>query len=240
MKIIKALPLLLVILLNRPVVVRAQYTKSQSFYQQKLEDAEAVYFTPGNFKIKADGKTDVSDALQQAIDQVKRTKNFGILFIPEDTCLVTKTIYVPQAVRLIGYGKIRPEFVPGKSSPGFQVPDPEDKGKAKYIFWFTSGIQRPGQPVRDANAGTFYSAMSNINLRIGEGNPAAVALRTHYAQHSFIAHVNIQTGTGKAGMFDVGNEMEDVRFFNGEYGIYTAKTSPGWQFMMVDTYFEHQ
>ncbi|MDB5110327.1 MAG: gluconolaconase [Mucilaginibacter sp.] len=41
-------------------------------------------------------------------------------------------------------------------------------------------------------------------------------------------------------MFDVANEMEDVRFFNGEYGIYTAKTSPGRQFMMVDAYFEHQ
>jgi sugar lactone lactonase YvrE len=41
-------------------------------------------------------------------------------------------------------------------------------------------------------------------------------------------------------MFDVGNEMEDVRFFGGEYGIYTTKPSPGWQFMMTDTYFEGQ
>ena len=41
-------------------------------------------------------------------------------------------------------------------------------------------------------------------------------------------------------MFDIGNEMEDMRFFGGDYGIYTTKASPGWQFMMIDTYFEGQ
>ena len=39
---------------------------------------------------------------------------------------------------------------------------------------------------------------------------------------------------------DIGNYMEDVRFFGGDYGIYTTKASPGWQFMMVDTWFEGQ
>ena len=34
--------------------------------------------------------------------------------------------------------------------------------------------------------------------------------------------------------------MEDVKFFGGDYGIYTTKTSPGWQMMMTDTYFEGQ
>ncbi len=69
--------------------------------------------------------------------------------------------------------------------------------------------------------------MSNVDLQIEDGNPFAVALRTHYAQHSFIEHVDIHIGNGLAGMFDVGNEMEDVRFFGGEYGIYTTKPSPG-------------
>lgn len=54
--------------------------------------------------------------------------------------------------------------------------------------------------------------MSNINLRIEDGNPHAVALRTHYAQHSFISYVAIYIGKGKAGLFDVGNEMENVAF----------------------------
>jgi hypothetical protein len=211
-----------------------------SYYQKRLQDSDAVYFTPDKYPVKADGSADASDVLQQAINDLKTTHNFGILFIPEGTYLISKTIYVPQAIRLIGYGKKRPVIILAKNSPGFQAADSTDKGKAKYMFWFTSSIPQAGKKVNDAGAGTFYSAMSNINLEIEDGNPFAVALRTHYAQHSFISHVDINIGNGKAGMFDVGNEMHDVRFFGGEYGIYTTKPSPGWQFMTIDTYFEGQ
>jgi hypothetical protein len=218
----------------------AKVSESKSFYQARLQDDDATYFTPENFKITNDGKTDVSDELQRAINEVKTNFNFGIVFIPEGTYTISKTIYIPTAVRVIGYGQKRPVFVLADNAPGFQEEYPDDKGNAKYMFWFTSSIPKPGQAVPDAGASTFYSAMSNVDLRIGEGNPSAVALRTHFAQHSFISHVDIHTGNGKAGMFDVGNEMEDVRFFGGDYGIYTFKPSPGWQFMMVDTYFEGQ
>ena len=214
--------------------------KSKSFYTKQLTDSDAVYFTPGNFNIKADGKMDVSDALQNALYDLKTTHNFGILFLPEGKYLISKTIYVPQAIRIIGYGANRPLIVLKKNAPGFQQADSTDKGKAKYMFWFIHSVPKHGESVRDAGAGTFYSAMSNVDLQIEDGNPFAVALRTHYAQHSFIEHVDIHIGDGLAGMFDVGNEMEDVRFFGGDYGIYTTKPSPGWQFMMTDTYFDGQ
>jgi hypothetical protein len=216
------------------------YPKTKSFYAKQLMDSDAVYFTPENFNIKTDGSTDVSDVLQQALYDLKTTHNFGILFLPEGKYLISQTIYVPQAIRIIGYGANRPIVVLKKDSPGFQFQDSADKGKAKYMFWFTHSVPKPGEPLRDAGAGTFYSAMSNVDLEIEDGNPNAVALRTHYAQHSFIAHVDIHINNGLAGMFDVGNEMEDVRFFGGEYGIYTTKPSPGWQFMMTDIYFEDQ
>ena len=212
----------------------------QSVYTQRPNDSEALYFTPDNYSIKADGRTDISDELQKVINQVKKEKNFGILFIPEGKYLISKTIYIPQAIRIIGYGKERPEFILAKNSPGFQQEVVDDKGKAKYMFWFTSSVVEEGRSPRDAGAGTFYSAMSNINLRIEDGNPFAVALRTHYAQHSFISHINIFIGKGKAGLFDVGNEMENVAFYGGDYGIYTTKASPGWPVMMVDSYFEGQ
>lgn len=216
-------------------------TFCQSVYELKPNDPEAFYFSPETFNIKADGKADVSDSLQSAINRLKREKGFGILFIPEGKYLISKTIYIPKAIRLIGYGKNRPEFILGANSPGYQTEVPNDKGKANYMFWFTSGAVNKGDTnISDANAGTFYSAFSNINIRIEKGNPFAVALRTHFAQHSFVSHCEIQIGSGKAGMFDVGNFMEDVRFIGGEYGIYTTKTSPGWQFMMVDNYFEGQ
>jgi len=218
----------------------SSYPKSKSFYAKQLMDSNAVYFTPENFNLKADGLMDVSDVLQQALYDTKATHNFGIFFLPEGKYLISKTIYVPQGIRIIGYGANRPLIILKKNSPGFQQPDSTDKGNAKYMFWFIHSVPKPGETVHDAGAGTFYSAMSNVDLQIDDGNPYAVALRTHYAQHSFIAHVDIHINNGLAGMFDVGNEMEDVKFFGGVYGIYTTKPSPGWQFMMTDTYFEGQ
>ncbi|HTN36169.1 MAG TPA: glycosyl hydrolase family 28-related protein [Arachidicoccus sp.] len=211
-----------------------------SFYTDRPEDSHAVYFTPAAFGVKADGKTDVSDALQRAINQVKRRDNFGIVFIPPGKYMISKTIYIPASVRLIGYGRQRPVIRLKDHALGFDKVIATDKGKASYMFWFISGIYQEGQPVEDAGAGTFYSALSNINLEIGRGNTEAVALRTHFAQHSYVEHVDIHIGEGKAGIFDVGNEIQDVRFFGGDYGIYTTKASPGWQFMMMDTYFEGQ
>ncbi|MDR1644610.1 MAG: SMP-30/gluconolactonase/LRE family protein [Tannerellaceae bacterium] len=235
MNLLKSLLLLLLCLVAYQPVKAVDLA---SVYTLRPADAEAFYFTPENYS--ADGKTDVSDALQAAINQVKRERNFGILFIPEGKYLISKTIYVPAAIRLIGYGKKRPEIILARNSPGYQQEATADKGKSNYMFWFTSGMVEAGQTPRDASAGTFYSALSNINLRIEDGNPHAIALRTHYAQHSFISHVAVYTGKGKAGLFDVGNEMENVAFFGGDYGIYTTKASPGWQVVMVDSYFEGQ
>ena len=47
-------------------------------------------------------------------------------------------------------------------------------------------------------------------------------------------------GQGKAGIFDVGNEMENLVFLGGEYGIYTTKCSPGWPFVLVESAFSGQ
>lgn len=222
------------------ISVMAAEKPSKSYYTQKPDDPSAVFFTSGNPGITNDGKTDVSSSLQNAINQLKTGRNFGILFIPEGSYLISKTIYIPASIRLIGYGKTRPLFILKKNSPGFQTENNDDKGKASYMFWFTSSVAEEGKEVRDASAGTFYSALSNIDLKIEDGNPAAVALRTHFAQHSFISHCDIHTGNAKAGLFDIGNMIEDVKFYGGEYGIYTTKASPGWQFMMLDTYFEGQ
>jgi hypothetical protein len=209
------------------------YANEASVYTQKPADAEAFYFTPEAYNIKADGKTDVSDELQAAVNRLKTEKAFGILFIPEGKYLISKTIQVPSAIRLIGYGKKRPEIILGKNTPGYQ-------SEQNYMIWFTGGLPQPGRPVQDAGAGTFYSALSNIDMRIEKGNPQAVAIRSHFAQHSFISHSNLYIGDGKAGIYDVGNEIENVRFYGGDYGITSGRTSPGWPMMMVDTYFEGQ
>ena len=102
----------------------------ESLYTQRPEDPEAFYFTSENYHIKNDGKIDVS-ILQETINQLKREKNFGILFIPEGKYKISKTIYIPAVIRLIGYGKKRPEFILAENSPGFQEEVSTDKGRAK-------------------------------------------------------------------------------------------------------------
>ena len=206
---------------------------SESVYKEKFDDPRGVFFTEEAFNIKADGKFDVTQSLQDAINQLKRERNFGVLYIPEGKYRITKTIYVPGSIRLIGYGAKRPEFILAKNTPGYQE-------KVNYMFWFTGGIVTDENRIGDAGAGTFYSGFSNINIRIEKGNPMAVGLRTHYAQHGVVSHVNFYIGDGYAGIYDCGNEAEDLEFYGGRYGINTGRTSPGWPMAIVDAYFEGQ
>lgn len=204
-----------------------------SAYKQKVNDDEAFYFSSQYYNIKSDGKTDVSDELQKAINQVKKEKNFGILFIPQGKYLISKTIYIPNAVRVIGYGNERPEFILAANSKGFA--DSE-----KYMFYFTSGLVEGDAQPQDAHAGTFYSAISNVNFRILDGNPQAVAVRAHFAQHGFVSHCAFYTGNGKAGISEVGNELENLDFYDGDYGIIAGRTTPGWPLTLVDATFQNQ
>jgi hypothetical protein len=213
-----------------------------SFYTERMNDSYAAYLSREEFNVHGDGIHDDTKGIQAAIKLVKEKYGFGVVFVPEGIYKITDTIYIPRAIRLIGYGKNRPKIILGDYSPGYYKEYPEDKGKGKYMLWFTHKVPDQGEAEMtfDANPGTFYSALSNIDLKIGAGNPSAIALRTHYAQHGFIAHCNIEVGSGKAGIFDVGNEMEDVHIFGGQYGIITTKCSPGWPFVMVDTSFTGQ
>lgn len=217
-----------------------QAQNPRSVFTDRPADTAAVYFTPEYFSIKADGSADVSDALQEALNAAKHKESgCGILFVPEGVYKLSKTIYVPAGVRLIGYGAKRPVFVLTKNAPGFRE-ETSETNKGKYLFWFISGNYRPGRPVTDANAGTFYSSLMNADIRIEDGNPNASAIRAHFAQHCSISNVTIHVGKGRAGIVDAGNHLENVSVFGGEYGIDTDKSAPGWPIMLLNTYFEGQ
>ena len=157
-------------------------------------------------------------------------------------------------MRVIGFGATRPVFVLGDNTPGFS------KGVADMVIFAgfaalrrSSRPERPGAAfppppgsvppnpnIADANPGTFYSAMSNIDFEIGKGNAGAVAIRFHGAQHDYLSHMDFHIGSGLAGLNQVANEAEDLRFFGGRYGILTEKPSPAWQFTLLDSQFEGQ
>jgi sugar lactone lactonase YvrE len=241
-----------------PVLLLAGFAaapaRAASYYTVRLDDPKAVYLSADS-GARGDGIADDTDAIQKAIDQVQQSTSHGIVFVPEGRYRLTKTVYVWPSIRLIGYGAKRPVFVLGDSTPGYQDPANES-----YMVFFAggrpgaggrgrggAGAQR-GMPGRggnngrpsDASPGTFYSAMSNIDIEIGDGNPGAVGVRGTYAQHCFLAHMDFRIGSGIAGVHDTGNVMEDVRFTGGRYGIWTRTPSPGWQFTAVDASFEGQ
>ena len=218
-----------------PVSLLAAALPAVSFYPERLEDAQAVYVTKENFPVQADGVADDTAALQQAIDRVQETTRRGIVFLPEGRYRLTRSLLVWSGIRLIGFGAKRPVLVLAPDTPGYQT------GEGKYLVHFVSDRPAaPNRPVRDANPGTFYSAMSNIDLEIGDGNPAAVGVRSHYAQHCYLAHMDFRIGSGRAGVEEVGNESEDLHFYGGEFGITTHKPSPSWPFLLIDSTFEGQ
>jgi sugar lactone lactonase YvrE len=226
-----------------------------STYSTRPDDPSAVYVTPEEFHVHADGKEDDSAAIQAAIDKVQADKGEGIVFVPQGRYRISRTIYLWPGVRVIGYGAERPVFVLGENTPGYQ------DGIA-YMFFFAGARPRtggaslfpgyhppptprgvvppPSQAVPDANPGTFYSAISNVDFAIGAGNGGAVAIRFHAAQHAFLSHIDFSIGSGFAGLHEVANEAEDLHFHGGQFGIMARKPSPAWQFTLIDSTFDGQ
>lgn len=215
-----------------------------SVYPSRLNDPAATYLTPDRFPVHGDGIADDTAAIQQAIDAEWAAHREGIVFIPSGRYRITHTIYIWPSIRVIGYGPTRPALVLAKNTPGYQQ-------AMAYMVVFAGGRHPyfPGKPlpgtvpptdVADANPGTFYSAMSNIDFEIQDGNPGAVAIRFHVAQHCFLTHMDFHVGSGLAALHDIGNEAEDLHFYGGQYGIITQAPSPGWQFTLLDSDFEGQ
>ena len=211
----------------------------------RLDDPKAIYVdSPAT-------NADSSVELQAAIDKAARTPREGIVFIAAGRYTLTRTIYIWPGIRLIGYGATRPVFVLPPNTAGFEkgmgvmvmftgLASNETTRAGGPIAFPPPGSVPPNNDVADANPNTFYSAMTNIDFEIGDGNPAAVAVRFHVAQHAFLTHMDFHIGSGLAALYQIGNEAEDLHFYGGRYGILTENTSPAWQFTLIDSSFEGQ
>ncbi len=209
--------------------------RAESFYTRSFPDAKAV-------TVDAPTGGDDTELLQSALNKVQEmTGRQGIVFVASGNYRVTNTIYIWPGIRVIGYGETRPVLVLPENTPGFQ-----DAANEKLMIFFAG--QRPRQragetargPVPDASPGTFYSAMANIDFEIRDGNAGAVCVRSHYAQHCFMAHMDFHLGPALAGIHEAGNVVEDLHFYGGRHAVWTGKPSPSWQFTMVDCAFEGQ
>ncbi|WP_336966514.1 glycosyl hydrolase family 28-related protein [Sphingobium aquiterrae] len=215
---------------------------STSLFATMPNDAAAVVVTA-----KGDGRTDDTAAIQAAIDRAAASGHGGIVFLPSGRYRITRTLNILPAVRIFGVGPTRPVLLLADNTPGFQkgvatmlVFSGDDQYNVGKIPFPVETTVPSGTQIRDATSSTFYSALGNVDFEIGQGNPAAAAVRFRTAQHSFLSHVDFHIGSGFAGVYNVGNVMENVRFFGGRYGIVTEKTSPAWPFTLLDGHFEGQ
>lgn len=222
---------------------------AQSVYTTRPDDPQAVYLTPEAFGVRGDDDVDDSAGLQAAVDKAGATPAGGIVMLPPGRYIVTKTIYVWRAVRLLGYGPTRPTLVLPANTPGFQ----KGLGVMALFTSIRQGQQVPGgvasppqgpvppnDQIPDANQTTFYPGMSNIDVEIGDGNPAAVAVRFHVAQHGILSHMDFRIGSGFAAVYQIGNQSDHLRFYGGRYGIVTENTTPYWPFTILDSVFDGQ
>lgn len=236
----RVLPLLLAATaLTAPVATRAQ---GISVFPTAPAEPTAV-----TVKAKGDGVADDSEALQAALDRARGKSGHGTVFLPSGDYRITRTLIVPAGVRIYGVGPTRPVIRLAPNTPGFQ------QGVSTMIVFSGDDQYRVGKVpvpvptvvprdriVRDANSGTFYSSMSNVDIEIGEGNPAAAGVRFRMAQHAFLSHMEFRLGSAFAGVYQAGNVIENVHFKGGRYGIVTEKTSPAWQFTLLDSTFDGQ
>lgn len=235
------------------VLLVSATTRAQSVYTERFNDPAAVYLDAPELHAKGDGVADDTAALQAAIDKVIDVHREGIVFVPPGSYRLSRTVYVWAGVRLIGYGAQRPKFLLADNTPGY------NDGIAYMLFYAGDRLdpaggssprfRRPPTPpgavparsdIPDANPGTFYSGLSNIDFEIGSGNSGAVAVRFHAAQHSLLSHIHFNIGSGFAGIHEVGNEAEDLHFHGGKFGIMARKPSPAWQFTLIDSTFDGQ
>src|ERR1700691_2052702 len=229
----------------------SSFASASSVFPSRLDDPKAVYLTAQEFGAHGDGIGDDASAIQAAIDKAGGSVREGIVFVPSGRYRLTRTLYLWPGVRLIGYGDARPVFVLADNTPGFQTgvgvmvmftgaSPAAILRSGKHVPFPPPGSVPPNDNVADADEDTFYSAMSNIDFEIGAGNPAAIAIRFHVAQHAYLSHMDFHIGSGLAALTEVGNEAEDLRFYGGRYGILTEKPSPAWQFTLIDSSFEGQ
>ena len=124
---IKTLTLLLMIILS--VGISAQNPRS-AFTDRPVDEA-AIYFTPENFKVKADGRMDVSEALQEALN---RTKMVAVSSLSPKECINSARRFTsPQVfVSLVMVANARFLSLPSKHPVFRKLPGKLQKGNTFF------------------------------------------------------------------------------------------------------------
>lgn len=87
-----------------------RFAHTDSVYTHQPDDPRAVVLQTDGLQPDERGIYDVTERLQALLDSVKQQDRRGVVLIPEGVYSVSQTIYLPRAVRMIGFGKKTSQF----------------------------------------------------------------------------------------------------------------------------------
>ena len=206
--------------------------RSGSYYPHRPEDHQAIYLGSPSFPAQGDGVADDTPSLQRASNALQEE----IVSIPPGTCRLRSTVYLWRGILLVGFGERRHRLVLAESTAGFQ-------DETRYTIHFCDERSRhapDGTPDIGARNTTVFSGLSNLDIEVRPGNPGAVAVRYHVAQHCSIEHYGFFLAPEARGIEAAGNEIEGCCCYGGQVAITTHRTSAGWQWLLLDCTFSGQ
>ena len=118
----------------------------------------------------------------------------------------------------------RPTILLAPRSPGFD--DPE---APKYVIHFWARACQEGKPTEPQPNISMNQLLVGIDVRVGEGNPGAVAVRHRAAQGSSVQDSRIDATHGLAGLeggAGSGGGHHGITILGGRYGLDLRQTQP--------------
>jgi len=144
------------------------------------------------FGAAGDGKTDDTDAIQRAFEQLanKVPLREHVLYIPPGEYLISDEVRWTRFLFVQGAGRDQTILKLKDNCPGYGNPD-DPKG-ALTVAWHDFSPEASGKAGN--NIGSY---LHDMTIDTGAGNPGAVALAYHSNNHGSVTNVTIRSGDGK-------------------------------------------
>jgi len=246
-------------ILYRKIVKESTLKERSRLINKLYADSLEISFgiinpTKSPYNIDNTGRTDVTDVLQQALNDARDSKS--ILYLPSGKYLVSKTIegiigivewdqwqygdplisnpYFAEAsfeYPNVIWGSTLNEGVTIKladNSEGFQN---ENSPKPVLYFWARvwRGLFGDKDLDKPTSAINFNQRIMNINIDLGQGNPGAIGIDLQGAEGSSIENVKIRAYDSFCGIRNIpgsGGSIHGIEVYGGKFGILIERSQP--------------
>ena len=191
-----------------------------SVFTARLDDPKAIYLTAEDFGARGDGQAD--DGGDPGGDrQIRGQRPRRHRLYPSGRYRLTRTdLCLARRARLRLWSPRALSSCLADNTPGFQ------KGVGVMVMFTGAGRRsRPGRvpfpppgsvppndAIADANPEHLLFGDEQHRFRDRRGNPAAVAIRFHVAQHAYLSHMDFHIGSGLAALYPGGQRGRGSAF----------------------------